>query len=384
MGGNALLFARTERKPKQEYDVIMARVMEMLSELFPVTRMAVVKNIHQKETFGDGDVLLEDRFLPDDWISRVQQAFNPDELMINRTKVGRVSGTPLRFIRPHIAPEEASLHDGKHYDVPLERIPCSAISFEYQVFQIDLVVTQPEDFQIAQVYYAYNDLGNLMGRIADRMGFKYGWDGLWKHLGEGNEIYATVLVTRDPQKIFEFLGYDYARWKMGFEHFENMFEFAASTQYFHRAPYQFENRNHKDRVRDEKRTTYQAFIAWIAHRSWLDRYTWTTYERNEVTPEREREKQAHLQRALDTFFGFRERVAEAREVRRLEIEAKKVWNGGIVGVLTGLSGEALGQFMRHCRERHAESSFQSFEAWVVGQTPQQVEDFVKDNLRVIA
>jgi hypothetical protein len=163
-----------------------------------------------------------------------------------------------------------------------------------------------------------------------------------------------------------------------------MFEFAASTPWFHRAPYQFENRNHKDRVRDEKRTTYRAFIEWIEDKPWLDKYTWVSYERNQITPEREREKQTHMQRAMDQLPGFRERVEEAQEIRRLEMEAKKVWNGGIVGVATGLSGEALGTFMRRCRDKYEASSFRSFNAWVVEQTPDRIASFIADNLREIA
>lgn len=384
MGGNALLYAKTERKSKERYNQLVQVVMGTLSKLFPVTKLSLVQSINAKADFGDMDILFENQYLPKDWIYQVWEAFTPDEMMINRIKApGIRRAGPLTIVRKEIAPAD-KLQDGLLTEPPREHIPCSAISFEVDNFQIDLVVTEPENWTIANVYYAYNDLGNLMGRIADRMGMKYGWDGLWKDLGEGNDIYESVLVTRDPQRIFEFLGYDFRRWKLGFEQFENMFEFAASTPWFHRAPYQFENRNHKDRVRDEKRSTYRAFIEWIENKPWLDKYTWVSYERNQITPERESEKKTHFQRALEQFPGFRERVEEAQLLRQEEIDAKKVWNGGIVGVATGLSGEALGTFMRQCRERFEAASFQRFNGWIAQQSPEQVATFIATNLREIA
>lgn len=387
MGGNALLYAKTKRLDKEQYNHVLSVVLGTLTSIFPNVTLAPVLSIENKETFGDADILLVDRHLPDDWIAQVQDAFSPNEIMINRTKTSKTRASPLRFVRDAtIAPEVAELHDGTHYQVPRERIPCSAISFEFSEFQIDLVVTRPENFEIAQVYYANNDLGNLMGRIADRMGFKYGWSGLWKHVGEGNEIYDTVLVTDDPCEIFTFLGYSFDRFEMGFMSFANMFEFAASTPWFHRAPYQFENRNHRDRIRDEKRKVYQDFVAWLEDKPWLDKHTWASYERNEVTAEREGEKRQHEKRAMDMFPQFSKRLLMARRARREENDAKKVWNGRIVGEITGLSGVLLGQFMNRCRE-YFSTEYQmhySFDKWVSQRSPEEIKSFIESVMRVQA
>lgn len=383
MGGNALLYAKTGRATADGYRMIMSEVMTKLSDLFKATRMSVVQSVHGKESFGDGDILLENKNLPVDWIAQVVDIFRPNEVMINRTKDGKSHAPPLRFIDPNMAlePENTFVHDTTHYPVPREHIPCSAISFDYQGFQIDLIVTEPENFGIAQVYYAYNDLGNLMGRIADRMGFKYGWNGLWKQLGEGNNIYDTVLVTRGPEQIFSLLGYDYGRFKMGFETLENMFEFAASTPYFHRGPYQFENRNHKDRIRDEKRASYRAFVAWLENKPWLDKYTWTTYERNTLTEARKREKAAWMTVARNRFFDFSQRVSMSERTRQLATEAKKVWNGEVVRQVTGLSGKLLGAFMDRCRTAQSARLVDgNFDLWISEKSPQEVEAFIREML----
>jgi hypothetical protein len=217
-----------------------------------------------------------------------------------------------------------------------------------------------------------------MGRIADRMGFKYGWNGLWRQVGSGNDVYGNLLVTRDARDIFAFLGYDGEMFEMGFIDYENMFQFATSTPYFHRAPYQFENRNHRDRIRDEKRTTYQALVAWLEDKPWLDKHTWASYDLGTVNPLREREKEKHLQRAFRRFPDFHQRYKEAQGQRELEIAAKEKWNGGIVGVITGLSGKALGGFMEKCREEHRKRSVYQFEYWVTITRPQEIEAFVKE------
>jgi hypothetical protein len=384
MGGNALLYAKTERKPVENYNAIMRVVMDKLSDLFPATRLALVKSVHGKDSFGDGDVLLESLNLPTDWIYQVVEAFKPIEIMINRIKGQGISrASPLRFVS--YTPAMGDIPDQlRGFDeMPHEAIPCSAISFDYQEFQIDLILTQPEDFQIAQVYYAYNDLGNLMGRIADRMGFKYGWDGLWKNLGEGNDIHDSICVTRDPRAIFEFMGYDYDRFLMGFESLENMFEFAATTPWFQRDLYQFENRNHKDRVRDEKRASYQAFVAWIEHKPWLDKYSWVTYDRGTVSQAREREKKLWFDQAKKRFVPFREEV-ETIEIMRLEAaEAKKVWNGTVVSEATGLTGRALGSFMSFCRDyKNAQPHFYTrFDAWMAERSPEEVKAFIVEMQR---
>ena len=352
MGGNALNYAQTKRKNKEEYFAIMSRVSGILSKLFPATRLAVIQSVDGKESFGDGDVLLVGEHLPADWINQVQQVFNPTELYINRIKAPGVSNAGgLRFVKEGVFVLEPNDNRRMMDDIPTERIPCSAISFDFEEFQIDLIVTAAEDFQIAQVYYAYNDLGNLMGRIADRMGFKYGWNGLWKHVGEGNEIHTKLCVSRNPAQIFDMLGYDYEIWQLGFEGLENMFEYAASTPFFHREPYMLENRNHKDRVRDEKRANYQGFVAWLDGKPWLDKHSWLSYAMGTHPPAREREKARYLKRAENRFPVFRESLQITMRERKDAALAKQVFNGDIVGALVPYKGYELGEFMRFCRDR---------------------------------
>ena len=41
-------------------------------------------------------------------------------------------------------------------------------------FQIDFIKVGEENWETSKNYFSYNDLGNLMGRLAQRLGVKYG------------------------------------------------------------------------------------------------------------------------------------------------------------------------------------------------------------------
>jgi len=358
MGGNAIdqtYAGKPGRKPAEEYFRIMERVMWRISNMFPWAYMAPVKAYAKKESFGDGDILIDRSGLPADWISQLHKAFMPQNLVINRFK-----GTPLSYIWSD--------------NVPAESPSCFSVSLDIMGLQVDLIAVNPDEFVTARTYYAFNDLGNLMGRIAERHGFKYGWDGLWKELhDEKGEVITKLLVSRDIPKIFQFLGYDYTRFAQGFETLEDIFEFAASTPFFSRRIYLLENRNHKSRARDAKRKSYNAFLQWLEQRPDLEKYQWLEYAPGEKSEARTKEKQECLVRAYAFFPGLEEECVKAISKHINAQRAKILWNGKVVSEVTGLKGVALGSFMDHCRWRHSD-----FDAWVLTQTPGQIAIFIKE------
>jgi hypothetical protein len=314
----------------------------------------------KKESFGDGDILIERDNLPSDWVQQMHKAFMPQNLVINRFK-----GTPLSYRWddevPAISPE------------------CFSVSLDIMGLQVDLILVNRDEFNTARTYYAFNDLGNFMGRIAERMGFKYGWDGLWKELiNDKGEPFAKILVSRDVAQIFEFLGYDHGRFSRGFETQEDVFTFAASTRYFNRRIYLLESRNHKSRARDAKRKSYTAFLTWLGMKPELEKYQWLEYTPGDKSAERDKEKAYWLEKSYDYFPGLEGLVIIKQTEDQQAREAKKVWNGAIVTAITGLTGKALGDFMQECRDRQKRMSMFSFEQWVNHQTPQQIEEFVKE------
>lgn len=364
MGGNALKNAVTERKSKVDYERIMGEVKAGLHDLFPATNFAGIQAYADKADFGDGDILICDDHLPKDWIAQVQKRFDPKQVFINR-----IGARPLSFDR--------------NEPIPVIDNDIFAVSFDYEKFQIDLVVVQEKIFRIAQVYYSYNDLGNFMGRIADRMGFKYGWDGLTYMVRKPGDMTITmgkVHVTMDPQLIFEFLGYDIERYKEGFSTMEEVYEFAASSPYFHRSIYALENRNNKDRVRDEKRASYSGFLAWMDKQpDSIDKHEWCSYPLNEWTAQRWMEI-AHWHNVGHFFFpSFGQDVHNILVRYKYDQAAKHVWNGKEVGYVSGYKGPELGEFMKFCTEDYVhEDSSRGFifSAWVMDKSHAEVAFYV--------
>lgn len=310
MGGLALARAGVKRKNARDYLSVVTSILSILRILFPNVQSEVIQAYRNKPTFGDADILIESDNLPPDWVQQVCLRCSPRDLHSNG----------------------------------------GVISIEHMDMQVDLITMKSENFAFAQVYFAYNDLGNLMGRVAHKMGFKYDHDGLWKVMRDGTHNFANMLISRDPHAVFSLLGYDYSRWLNGFNELDDIFEFASSSPYFHRDIYQLHNRNHISRVRDEKRPTYTAFLKWIEVRPELDRYTWSVYSQDKPSTQRDEEKAYWLIVALASFPEFKLQYDEVMQAYQKSKEMKRIWNGNIVREITGLTGKELGAFMAHCRE----------------------------------
>ncbi len=137
-------------------------------------------------------------------------------------------------------------------------------SFDYQNFQIDFIPIAEENWEVAQVYFSYDPLGNAMGKTFHKMNLSYGWDGLkFKYRNFNGRNSADIPITKDPRKIFEFGGYDYDRYLQGFRTIEEIFDFVIAGKYFDGEMFNMENLNHIDRKRNRKRGSYHAFLDYI-------------------------------------------------------------------------------------------------------------------------
>lgn len=329
MGGNAMKHVGVTRQSAADYTAITTATIDKLRALFPGIGCQPILAYGSKESFGDSDILIESTHLPPDWIEQVKAAFAPQDLVVNG----------------------------------------DVVSFDFRSMQIDLITTPAEEMAFAASYYAFNDLGNLMGRIAHKMGLKYGHDGLWKLLRDNDQVFADILISRDVAKTFALLGYDHARYLQGFDTLEDVFEFAASTPYFHRQIYLLDNRNAASRVRDAKRPSYTAFLAWIADKPELDRYSWSAWDGGKKSVERDAERADWEQRIFSGIFPeARPQYLAAIDEHETHKRAKVVWNGAIVGAQTGYQGRELGEFMAACRASFLDAPHDaalSFEQWVL-------------------
>lgn len=309
MGGSALGI-ETRRLSREEYERFSRHVHGELVDLLPKARMAIVKAYAEKPDFGDLDLVAALEDLPEDFAWQIDGHFTP-----RATRPQLSAGSPPNFAR-------------------------QGFSFEVDGFQVDLILVPGANYDFACRYFAFNDLGNLIGRVAHKFGLKFGWQGLEMPLRDGDHQFGRLTVTRDWEAALRFLGYDPARWEHGFERLEDVFAFAASTPYFHPDIYLLENRNHKARTRDAKRPSYRAFLRWLeAHREALPAYRFTP------------EKAFYLPRIFAAFPDFESAYREAWRRHETERALKRRFNGDLVRAWTGLDGRELSRFLGAFVER---------------------------------
>lgn len=292
MGGNALKNTKTRRYSANEYFALVDEVLSKFKHLFPLEKMEDVKAYRAKADFGDLDVVVKNRPGLKDEFAVALQGLGVEEIVRN----------------------------GPVWSVG------------WRDFQVDFLFHS--EYEFARNYFAWNDLGNLVGRVAHKLGFKFGHDGLWYVLRDGNYVVSKVLVTSDFYKSLNFLGFDEVRYKDGFDSLEDVFSYVVDNPYFSPDVFLLENRNHQARRRDRKRTTYNRFLAWMESQQF---------------PENELDRHSHLKRAKESFPNFCNKVDLVEHEYARSSEAKHKFNGKLVAQLTCLEGRMLGRFMKHLK-----------------------------------
>ena len=222
MGGNALKNTFTRRYEREEYFELEEEVMRELHWSLGRTHTLSVRPIkayRKKESFGDMDLLVESYGLSPLWKETIRTKFEPNEMVSNG----------------------------------------NCLSFDYKELQIDLIITPTNEMNTSELYFSYNDLGNLMGRVAHKFGLKYGHDGMYYIMRDGGTGRKDILLTKDPRRMFDILGFDYDRYLEGFDTLDDIFKFVMESKYFNPNIYLYDNLNHQSRTRDRKRATYHAF-----------------------------------------------------------------------------------------------------------------------------
>lgn len=300
MGGNALKNCETRRYQRDEYLKLEVEMVLDLSETLGVPVWAIPA-YKTKPDFGDMDLLVQSEGLPSNWI----------ELVIDRFE---------------------SKDSYKNGDV---------FSFEYKQFQIDLILTPANKMHAARSYFAYNDLGNLLGRVAHAMGLKLGHDGLSYNWRVDTYQFKNVVLADTWADILPILGYDPEPYFKGFDTLEDIFRYVASGKFFSPDIYLLHNRNHTSRVRDAKRKTYMLFLEWC----------------EAVCPpslvKRVDDKKEWLPYLFQMIPGFEQTYKEVQAEWDAEMEFRKRFNGDVVKQVTGLTGKELGEFMKWIKERNA-------------------------------
>lgn len=262
MGGNATVQFGTKRISKREYQVAYQAICDLMASAFPANDHDVqygdIPYFADKSDFGDMDFLST---VPPQFFEQLIETDLAKKIgfeVVGKVKNGGVTSYALQYSDSNAVHEPFS-------------------------FQFDYIFSQPQDYQFTRNYFSYNDLGNLIGRVAAAYGYKFGFDGLFKKtlLDNNNRILELsypitkhnmlpynhkieTLLTKDYDEALEFLGFDVDRYHKGFSSKQEIFEFVSSSTFFDPSYFALENRNHYQRVRDIKRTTYSEFLDYVS------------------------------------------------------------------------------------------------------------------------
>lgn len=292
MGGLALSHTGTRRYQKDEYNALVAEVLPKVKEAFK-TKAEVVVSYRNKESFGDMDILVLNDELKN---ARevIETNFNPTDIFKN----GNV------------------------------------VSFDYKNFQIDLIFTIKENWETSKVFFAYNDLGNLMGKIFHRMDLSYGHKGLFYVYNEGNKVTQKIQVSKNMPKIFEFIGLSWEKFQEGFDDLEDIFEYVITSPLFNPEIFKMENLNSTDRRRNKRRKVFQEFLKYV----------------KDIEPKYEFEKDRTLYRPLIADYFpesfLLEKIEDIIALRKKQAENREKFNGDLVmKYYPELTGKLLGHMM---------------------------------------
>ena len=329
MGGLALKHLGVKRIDAVPYRALTREVVEVFWVLFK-QELHIIQAYFNKPDYGDCDAVVVSSKLPQDWREQLIRHFDSPGMVKN----GDVTSIAIRDV------------------------------------QFDFINVPENRVEQATTYFAYNDLGNLMGRVAHKMGFKYGHLGFQLVVRNDHRVLASLDPEARMADVFDFLGYDYNTWACGFTTLNSIFEFAASSQYFSPAIYLLHNRNAVSRIRDAKRKTYTEFLKWCESHPHRPRWPWAEPD---DTAQKLKEKEFHKQRAFERWPHLKREfiLTQETEVARLAFAEK--FNGDLVKDWTYLSGAALGRYIAWIKKQDDWESFPR-------QTPQWIETFVRSHV----
>ena len=236
----------------------------------------------------------------------------------------------------------------------------NVVSFDYKEFQIDFIYMSDDKFNTAFTYYSYNDLGNLMGRIANKLGVRYGHEGLKMlyYSEDKNKVLAEIHLSSHIPTIFKFLGFNRDRYLYGFKELEDIFNYVIDSEFFSKELFLYENLNHQNRTRNKKRKTYGQFLDYISELN-IDSFDFDSIDVidriNEFFP--------------DVNIMMQLQLVNERE--RNNERVKEKFNGKIVKNLTGLEGVELGEFIKMYKD--ARNYRGQFDKMILELTDKQIE-----------
>ncbi len=320
MGGNALVEShgiKSERMDKKVYTELENYIVSILTKLD--VNFKTVKYYHEKDDFGDLDIVVS---RSKDSVAKIRKFFHENN--IKHTNEFREDQNVSIF--------SALFNGDKH--------------------QVDFMFVSQYELLSASEYYSYNDIWNLLGKIVKTYDYKLGWNGLLYTYRNGNHYKEDIVLTYDIKVALSILGLSITRYWQGFNNYDEMFEYVTSCKAFDKTKFALENLNHRNRVRDRKRKTYNLFLQYIEHKEFD----------HEIVP---------LPLPTEKFVGLQEKIDELDNKFKDKNRAKEIINGNIVRNVTGLDGKDINKILTTFRVRYDVNA-------ILKMKPELVESHIKE------
>jgi hypothetical protein len=210
-------------------------------------------------------------------------------------------------------------------------------SWDFKQFQIDIIPMKSSNWEIAKVWHSFSPLGNLVGKTAHKFNLKFGFDGLaFAFRNFNGRLSQNIPISKNPEKIFTFLGYDYQRYLKGFSKEKDIFDFIINGKYFDKRNFQFENLNRIDRKRNIRRPDYNRFLEYVNNKKNLQSF----YYKN---------KEDYIY-YIDQYFPEANLINKLNELKRKDDRNKLLnskFNGNLImSKYPDLKGKELGDAIK--------------------------------------
>lgn len=305
-----------KRLSNDEYSVFKSRIIRKLQEIFPsYVKIGSAPAIKSKESHGDLDI-----------ICGVSHYFDSKKLLEEAFKV--------------------KVHTNSN-----------VTSFPVDGFQVDVTFVAMDEYQSSIDYTSWGDASNLVGRIAHKFGLHHGHVGLsfWIRQGlfdqslmflDQDHVMDKLILSRDFSVILPLLGFDYDKWKEGFNTNEEVYHWVASSKYFNPDIFDFDSLNHINRVRNKKRAMYAGFIEWIEENKW--KYNKYVFQRREY----------YLPMWAEHFPQIKPSLKHHKNEYELNKKFKSKLNGEIIMEVLGISnGKEVGRVMAEMKRMFSKQKY---------------------------
>lgn len=290
MGGR--LFNKSKVLFLEEYTNIREEIGKLISSSHWITPIEYLKS---KISFNDIDipVVVKDPYNFDDEFNEILAKLQPSE----------VSGYSI-------------LYKGAQVDF----IPIAQDSLSSELLVLNIPV-----FHI------------ILGKLARRYGVRLTKTGVTMTIKYDGEQ-ETINITRTAQQTLELFQLDIARYYEGFNNVEEVFDYIMSSPYYSSewAEAVAAHGNSKDRSNDAK------------YNCWTELAAYTPFKES---------KYSGICNIIDTMETYnitpsvKDTLEKLQDISRFKAVKRTVFNGFVIGDITGLKGKELGDFMRYVESR---------------------------------